>query len=397
MGFVADIRSWDSVDAFDAHLRAHNPAVGAWASGGLVYHHTAIPAASWAPELKRRIDREWDRHEVGLSRDSVRAKRQRQLEGILAYYRDTLEWDRGPHLFVDDLFIWQMTPLSERGIHAGAANKDRIGIEVVGDYTRVPWPTPVARLALGAAAAWLRWQAIPVNDVTVRGHNSYGKPECPGKAINLGDVRLRLARINSPAVPLVAPVPTADTRQPVTPDALLLHPARVEIAQLERVVLRGPTGGYHPNEVRGILRHYDALCRSVGLDPLLVVAQLLHETEFLNSYWSQRPRRNPAGIGVNGMPGVGISFPTWHDDAIPAHVGRVLLYALPAGTGTPAQQALMSTALRWRGLPQRYLGCAPTLRGFVRTWAADGNEPHDPLTYADKLARVANLLLQGAA
>ena len=43
------------------------------------------------------------------------------------------------------------------------------------------------------------------------------------------------------------------------------------------------------------------------LDPLVAVAQMVLETGNLTSFWSQTPRRNPAGIGVTGEPGAGDS------------------------------------------------------------------------------------------
>ena len=99
---------------------------------------------------------------------------------------------------------------------------------------------------------------------------------------------------------------------------------------------------------------------------------------------SQRPRRNFAGIGVTGQPGAGLSFPDLKT-AVRAHSGRLLAYALPGGTGTPAQNQLIDEALAARPLPPQLRGAATTLGGLAGTWAQDPQ-------YAVKLAAVANAI-----
>jgi hypothetical protein len=118
----------------------------------------------------------------------------------------------------------------------------------------------------------------------------------------------------------------------------------------------------------------------LGIDPLVAIAQMIHETNNLSSWWAARPRRNPAGIGVTGQQrtaqpkgGVwqrddaagcwkaGLAFATWRD-AIAAHTGRLLAYALPAKQRTPAQQEGVARALKYRGLPAKLHGSAPTLK-----------------------------------
>ena len=49
---------------------------------------------------------------------------------------------------------------------------------------------------------------------------------------------------------------------------------------------------------------------------------MAEETSHLTSFWSQRPRRNFAGIGVTGQPGAGLSFPDLKT-AVHAHTGRL--------------------------------------------------------------------------
>lgn len=169
---------------------------------------------------------------------------------------------------------------------------------------------------------------------------------------------------------------------PVTPDSPLLAPASAPSARAEHYLLARPHGGYSDGDVTKIVGLYYTTAAAVGLDPLLVVAQMAEETGHLTSFWSQRPRRNFAGIGVTGQPGVGLSFPDLKT-AVRAHTGRLLAYSLPSGTGSSAQNQLISEALAARPLPPQLRGAAPRLSGLAGTWAQDPQ-------YAVKLAGVAN-------
>ena len=177
-------------------------------------------------------------------------------------------------------------------------------------------------------------------------------------------------------------------------------------ARAVRFILARPHGEYTEVDIaHTIVPAYFAVCASVGLDAAIVLAQLIHETGNLTSWWSQRPRRNPAGIGVTGAVWAtqprtgawvkrgplwveGVAFPTWEQDAIPAHLGRLLAYTLPAGQGTPAQQQLIAQALAIRPLPAAFRGAATRLQGLNGRWAWPG------LFYAQKLAALANTLVR---
>ena len=169
---------------------------------------------------------------------------------------------------------------------------------------------------------------------------------------------------------------------PVTPESLLLAAARTPAERAEQYLLARPHGEYSDSDVQTIVDLYYTTAAAVGLDPLLVVAQMVEETGHLTSFWSQRPRRNLAGIGVTGQPGVGLSFPDLKT-AVRAHTGRLLAYSLPSGTGSQTQIQLIKEALTARPLPQQLHGAAPKLKGLAGTWAEDPQ-------YAVKLARVAN-------
>ncbi len=178
------------------------------------------------------------------------------------------------------------------------------------------------------------------------------------------------------------PTPEPPKRTRITQKSELLAEPRVTREELEAFMLARDHGGYTDANVRGIVRRYMTTATSVGLDPLLVVSQMVLETGNLTSFWSQVPRRNPAGIGVTGEEGKGNTFTSW-DKACRAHVGRLLAYALPDGAENTAQRALIKEALKVRDLPADRRGRAPTLAGLSGSWAMDPK-------YAGKIVRIAN-------
>jgi hypothetical protein len=156
----------------------------------------------------------------------------------------------------------------------------------------------------------------------------------------------------------------------VTLDSSLIAPPRSTAARATSYLQTRPNGAYTAEDVREIVELYFSMAPTVGLDPLVAVAQLVHETAFLSSFWSQPPHHNPAGIGVTGEPGAGVSFSDW-STAARAHVGRLLAYALTGGGATQTQRALIDEALTHRPLPDTRRGVAPTLRGLTGTWGLD--------------------------
>jgi len=186
-------------------------------------------------------------------------------------------------------------------------------------------------------------------------------------------------------VPPSGPPPTTITATGtamVSPSSTLLAQPRGGVGQVTTYLLARPHGAYSDAEVKAIADDYFAVAGPVGLDPLIAASQMIEETAHLSSFWSQPPRHNMAGIGVTGEPGAGVSFPT-AQGGVRAHIGRLLAYALKAGTETPGQLSLIQEALQFRPLPSDRRGVAPTLAGLAGRWAADPQ-------YADKIARIAN-------
>jgi len=197
----------------------------------------------------------------------------------------------------------------------------------------------------------------------------------------------------------------------ITPDSPILNVTpQATPEQCSRYLSARPHGAYTESDIAGVIvPAYFAVCATAGVDPLLIIAQMVHETGGLTSALSQRqdpdgnPLRNPAGIGVTGerstTPQSGFvfdadhecyrracGFTSWRDDAIPAHVGRLLAYALTDQAANDTQRALVARALGYRPLPTSYRGAAPTLRGLAGRWAVPGT------TYPDKLAQIANAI-----
>lgn len=166
-------------------------------------HNTANPDASWAP-LGTSTATWWDRDEARMTLTTIRNKRQRQLDAIQRYYV-SLGWNAGPHLFIDDRWVWLFTPLDTIGIHAKEGNSYRdsagrlhysIGIEVIGWYGKVVWPPAIQVMVRGAVQALQKrlgtfqivYKAAPAHQPaahqgSISFHYNYNKPECPGVKI----------------------------------------------------------------------------------------------------------------------------------------------------------------------------------------------------------------------
>lgn len=390
---------------FDRYAQAYD--FGLVKPDFLVLHHTAIPSTTWARYPNGAI---WDTGEEGMAHEARIAKRLRQLASIAGVYGRRPGWDRGPHLFIDDIAIYTFTPMAEIGIHAASGNAYRehgtlhysIGIEVVGYYEHVPWPEPV--LANVAAAVCSLKAALGTFDFVsgpragqIAEHRMFNKPACPGAAIR---PKFYLPRFRQAWAQRVGAAPA-----PISADSPLLAPPRATVAQALAYMQRRPHGEYTSDDLaRSILPAYWKLCVEVGLDPLLAIAQLIHETDNLCSWWAARPRRNPAGLGVTGRTTVsrpahgawvehegswkeGLCFASWQDEAIPAHIGRLLSYALTDEQANEAQRALIAQALVLRPLPAANRGVAPTLAGLNGRWAVPGT------TYAQAIARIANAIM----
>ena len=274
------------------------------------------------------------------------------------------------------------------GLYISAAGRSLA--EHIGDAfaaRRLPRKADVRRPEL----FFLRKTTMPALIPEIRRVFNYPSAEnkAQGEAIAEGTCAFLGRTYQPPGRPETAHGGHAGHHGPVTPDSALRAAPRAPAERAEQYLLARAHGGYSDSDVRKIIGHYYATATAVGLDPLLVVAQMAEETAHLTSFWSQRPRRNLAGIGVTGKPGKGVSFPDLRT-AVRAHTGRLLAYVLPSGAGNQAQTELIDEALAFRSLPPDRRGAAPTLSGLAGTWAMDPQ-------YADKLARVASEIRNGGS
>src|SRR4029079_9932343 len=88
------------------------------------------------------------------------------MDGMVTTYK-AKGWDRGPHFYLclgapnpKQDGIWQMTPPSVPGIHAGDCNAHRFGIEVVGDFEATPPTLPQQQLILDVLVILHTWARI---------------------------------------------------------------------------------------------------------------------------------------------------------------------------------------------------------------------------------------------
>jgi N-acetylmuramoyl-L-alanine amidase-like protein len=212
----------------------------------IVLHHTAIPSTLAARYPTGAV---WDANEAGLSREQIKAKRLRQLGKLRDYYRDTLGWDRGPHIWIDDLFIYLFTPMSAVGIHAKEGNSFidasgklhySLGIEVLGYYEHVIWPGAVAANVAAACQTLsarlgieLTYRSGPLHTpsahaLSLASHRDYNKPQCPGAAITEAYYTSAVRATPSPLVRTVKAGPRGaiaqQDRKPSAPTAGLWYP-----------------------------------------------------------------------------------------------------------------------------------------------------------------------------
>ena len=376
--FSADIRQYKNIEEFQTHLNAI--VKPNWVKG-VVLHHTWKPtSANWQGETT--------------------------MNAMKRYY-ENLGWNAGPHLYIcigspnpANDGIWSMTPLDTVGIHAGECNSTTWGIEVVGNFDIAPWSDALRPVVYDVIQALLK--KIGVSAVTIaqlRGHRECNSPKtCPGAKINMDIVRNNVQKLLFPHLEIV------------TRDSTLCAPARCTMEQAV-AYLSNRQGWYTPNELRNtIVPAYFDFGIISSIDPCVALAQVIHETGFLTSWWSNRPRRNPAGIGVTGQHSTkppakgdeanwayneqskqwfkGLSFQSWDKNAVPAHMARLLGYAIPSNQLTSEQRQFIDKYTKDRPLPPKVSGVAPTLAGLEGTWAFPGKG------YADKLALQANGIIR---
>jgi hypothetical protein len=164
-------------------------------------------------------------------------------------------------------------------------------------------------------------------------------------------------------------------------------------------------GTYTMADYRYILIAYDDAAEKANINPYLAVAQMVKETDWCRSWWSQRPRRNPAGIGVTGETSKtkpkdttawqqdgslwrkGYAFIDWKISA-QAHIGHLLTYLYTDDKLTNEQGLLVAVDPRSRFVPKEWRGTIKQLKDLDGKWAVPG------IGYGKSVATIANALKQ---
>ena len=391
-----------TVDEFRAYVAGYN--FGGTPPDFVVLHHTAIPSLKTWGDSDPRFD------DVG----AFKQQRLRKTEILRNIYRNGKKWNTGPHLFIDDRFIWVFAEMREPGIHAMWGNSHRrdgklhysIGIEVVGDYTREQWPPAMAQL-VGDAVAALK-QRLGSFELTymyadpnskpgraasgfaaafpdrlrhggIASHRDYNKPACPGDAITddyyIGVLQAAWARLNP------APVIAQAEFSLATPIVGAASGTAAAVSGLIRSRL--PETSEYSKDVETIMALYWQHAPAFGVDPFVAAVQCVHETDGLQSAWAARPRRNPAGLGV-AQEG-GLSFASW-DAAVQAHLAQLLAFARRDDELSPAQQELLGRNPRHSQIGGELRGAVRSVGDLSGTWA------NDPNYGASMVARAAQIV-----
>ena len=148
----------------------------------------------------------------------------------------------------------------------------------------------------------------------------------------------------------------------------------------------GKRGSYPPETIELIIGVYVATCDAAELDPLLVVSQLILETDNLTADRAlPRPLLDPVGIAAARERTGSEGFRSWLQ-AARVHVGLLLAFAL-ASEESSVQRRLLDEARRWRPELDELRGSAPTLDLLPRVWSA-------PPSYAEGIRSIANTILE---
>lgn len=164
-------------------------------------------------------------------------------------------------------------------------------------------------------------------------------------------------------------------------------------------------GSYTFWDYRVIITQYDMSMKLANLNPYLLIAQMVKETDWCRSWWSQRPRRNPAGIGVTGEVQKeeplnkdawayriedqvwvkGYSFTSWQVSS-QAHAGHMLAYLYKDKELDESQEYFVAVDPRAKFIPEKWRGSVKVLKDLDGKWAVPG------IGYGKSIATIANVL-----
>lgn len=166
MTFDAQIIHWKTIDEFAAYLA--NIPRPPWCLG-LTDHNTYIPD-----------EYQWR----GLA----------SMNSMMQVYIKK-GWSAGPHLYLaasapneTDTGIWQMTPITHVGVHAGECNNEHLGIENVGNFQARQPSAAQWSLAVKVNALICRFWRLPTSMILVHKECMAGRT-CPGQYFDANKLR----------------------------------------------------------------------------------------------------------------------------------------------------------------------------------------------------------------
>lgn len=184
----------------------------------------------------------------------------------------------------------------------------------------------------------------------------------------------------------------------------LLSSPSAKPSQCVDYILSHAHGEYTSHDIKNVIV-YSYFTYSSGVDPVMLISQMIHETGNLTSWWADRPRRNPAGIGVTGRTrdtrlATGkwvLKDGIWHEGnsyndwmmGIWCHVGRVLCYRFTQSGGNAGQRHFMDMAHKDRPFPDKYRGKFNYWENLNGRWAVPGT------SYAQSIIRIATEIKNG--
>lgn len=164
--------------------------------------------------------------------------------------------------------------------------------------------------------------------------------------------------------------------------------------------------------IRRTIWAYWKVCRQLGINPLLPIAQATLETAFFTSWWWEN-WKNPAGIGVNGDVSsskwlrfsdtyvwderisryrAGLSFDSI-EFGVYAHIGRLLGYYYDLDADIPpTARHLIDYANSRRPIPKHVRGIVQEwgIDALTGTWAVDGDYANKIREHMSYLVAVRN-------
>ena len=170
MAFDAQLIHWPTISAFTAYLQG-------------------VPRPKWCRRLCN--------HNT-YKPDETTWRGMASMRSMRDFYRDTQKWPSGPHLFLAahapdpaDTGIFQLTPITHPGTHAGPCNADALGLESVGNFNARPPTNEQYTLLLAVNRAILVAWGMPPASVVVHRDCMPGRI-CPGKYLTSAQIRASL-------------------------------------------------------------------------------------------------------------------------------------------------------------------------------------------------------------